>query len=163
MQTYKRKDELWSKPMATHLVLISKFARRGDKTVCTLTTLKVWAFNNLYGIKNTLIYFWEMPIFALKGIKSIKISLKRIRKCFDSNKHVWSAKIVFFHVQEWIYTHGQQIRQQQHCLSVSTTFPASQILLVPCNISDGKQVPPPLLSPMRMPEMPVTAHKSAHT
>uniref|UniRef100_A0A8C1DVX1 Polypeptide N-acetylgalactosaminyltransferase n=1 Tax=Cyprinus carpio carpio TaxID=630221 RepID=A0A8C1DVX1_CYPCA len=41
--------------------------------------------------------------------------------------------------QEWIYTHGQQIRQQQHCLSVSTTFPASQILLVPCNISDGKQ------------------------
>ncbi|XP_016114015.1 polypeptide N-acetylgalactosaminyltransferase 14-like [Sinocyclocheilus grahami] len=41
--------------------------------------------------------------------------------------------------QEWIYTHGQQIRQQQHCLSVSTTFPASQILLVPYNISDGKQ------------------------
>ncbi|XP_036437088.1 polypeptide N-acetylgalactosaminyltransferase 14 isoform X2 [Colossoma macropomum] len=41
--------------------------------------------------------------------------------------------------QEWIYTHGQQIRQQQHCLSVSTTFPASQILLMPCNISDGKQ------------------------
>uniref|UniRef100_A0A671NR89 Polypeptide N-acetylgalactosaminyltransferase n=1 Tax=Sinocyclocheilus anshuiensis TaxID=1608454 RepID=A0A671NR89_9TELE len=41
--------------------------------------------------------------------------------------------------QEWIYTHGQQIRQQQQCLSVSTTFPASQILLVPCNISDGKQ------------------------
>ncbi|XP_073672438.1 polypeptide N-acetylgalactosaminyltransferase 14 isoform X2 [Paramisgurnus dabryanus] len=41
--------------------------------------------------------------------------------------------------QEWIYTHGQQIRQKQQCLSVSTTFPASQILLVPCNISDGKQ------------------------
>uniref|UniRef100_A0A8C1EPT7 Polypeptide N-acetylgalactosaminyltransferase n=1 Tax=Cyprinus carpio carpio TaxID=630221 RepID=A0A8C1EPT7_CYPCA len=41
--------------------------------------------------------------------------------------------------QEWIYTHGQQIRQQQHCLSILTTFPASQILLVPCNISDGKQ------------------------
>lgn len=41
--------------------------------------------------------------------------------------------------QEWIYTHGQQIRQQQYCLSVSTTFPASQILLMPCNISDGKQ------------------------
>ncbi|KAB5517267.1 hypothetical protein PHYPO_G00187700 [Pangasianodon hypophthalmus] len=41
--------------------------------------------------------------------------------------------------QEWIYTHGQQIRQQHVCLSVSTTLPASQILLVPCNISDSKQ------------------------
>ncbi|XP_059354389.1 polypeptide N-acetylgalactosaminyltransferase 14-like isoform X1 [Carassius carassius] len=41
--------------------------------------------------------------------------------------------------QEWIYTHGQQIHNQQHCLSVSTTFPASQILLVPCNITDSKQ------------------------
>ncbi|KAJ8377782.1 hypothetical protein AAFF_G00253980 [Aldrovandia affinis] len=42
--------------------------------------------------------------------------------------------------QEWLYTHGQQIRQQQHCLSLSTTFPASQVLLMPCNIRDGKQV-----------------------
>ncbi|XP_014060695.1 polypeptide N-acetylgalactosaminyltransferase 14 [Salmo salar] len=41
--------------------------------------------------------------------------------------------------QEWIYTHGQQIRQQQHCLSLSTTFPASQVMLMPCNIGDGKQ------------------------
>ncbi|MCJ8750063.1 hypothetical protein PDJAM_G00195080 [Pangasius djambal] len=41
--------------------------------------------------------------------------------------------------QEWTYTHGQQIRQQHVCLSVSTTLPASQILLVPCNISDSKQ------------------------
>lgn len=41
--------------------------------------------------------------------------------------------------QEWLYTHGQQIRQQQHCLSLATTFPASQVLLVPCNIGDGKQ------------------------
>ncbi|XP_041716496.1 polypeptide N-acetylgalactosaminyltransferase 14-like isoform X1 [Coregonus clupeaformis] len=41
--------------------------------------------------------------------------------------------------QEWIYTHGQQIRQQQHCLSLSTTFPASQVMLMPCNISNGKQ------------------------
>ncbi|KAM9496152.1 polypeptide N-acetylgalactosaminyltransferase 14 isoform 1-T2 [Clarias gariepinus] len=41
--------------------------------------------------------------------------------------------------QEWIYTHGQQIRQQDVCMSVSTTLPASQILLVPCNISDSKQ------------------------
>ncbi|TRY98147.1 hypothetical protein DNTS_028494 [Danionella cerebrum] len=41
--------------------------------------------------------------------------------------------------QEWIYTYGQQIRQKNLCLSVSTTFPASQILMVPCNISDGKQ------------------------
>uniref|UniRef100_A0A4W5P5K0 Polypeptide N-acetylgalactosaminyltransferase n=1 Tax=Hucho hucho TaxID=62062 RepID=A0A4W5P5K0_9TELE len=41
--------------------------------------------------------------------------------------------------QEWIYTHGQQIRQQQHCLSLSTTFPASQVMLLPCNIGDGKQ------------------------
>ncbi|XP_052390358.1 polypeptide N-acetylgalactosaminyltransferase 14 [Carassius gibelio] len=41
--------------------------------------------------------------------------------------------------QEWIYTHGQQIHNQQHCLSVSTTFPASQILLEPCNITDSKQ------------------------
>uniref|UniRef100_A0A8C2J3D2 Polypeptide N-acetylgalactosaminyltransferase n=1 Tax=Cyprinus carpio TaxID=7962 RepID=A0A8C2J3D2_CYPCA len=48
-------------------------------------------------------------------------------------------KPAFFPTQEWIYTHGQQIRQQQHCLSILTTFPASQILLVPCNISDGKQ------------------------
>ncbi|CAB1340339.1 unnamed protein product [Coregonus sp. 'balchen'] len=40
---------------------------------------------------------------------------------------------------EWIYTHGQQIRQQQHCLSLSTTFPASQVMLMPCNISNGKQ------------------------
>ncbi|MEQ2251297.1 hypothetical protein ILYODFUR_009511 [Ilyodon furcidens] len=42
--------------------------------------------------------------------------------------------------QEWVYTHGQQIRQKQHCLSVSTTFPASQVLLLPCNMADGKQV-----------------------
>ncbi|XP_046905497.1 polypeptide N-acetylgalactosaminyltransferase 14 [Hypomesus transpacificus] len=41
--------------------------------------------------------------------------------------------------QEWIYTHGQQIRQQQHCLSLSTTFPASQVQLMPCNMGDGKQ------------------------
>ncbi|XP_034436633.1 polypeptide N-acetylgalactosaminyltransferase 14 [Hippoglossus hippoglossus] len=41
--------------------------------------------------------------------------------------------------QEWVYTHGQQIRQQQHCLSLSTTFPASQVLLLPCNMADGKQ------------------------
>ncbi|KAG9347550.1 hypothetical protein JZ751_005118 [Albula glossodonta] len=41
--------------------------------------------------------------------------------------------------KEWLYTHGQQIRQQQHCLSLSTTFPASQVLLMPCNIGDGKQ------------------------
>ncbi|XP_061098212.1 polypeptide N-acetylgalactosaminyltransferase 14 [Conger conger] len=41
--------------------------------------------------------------------------------------------------QEWLYTHGQQIRQQQHCLSLATTFPASQVLLTPCNIGDGKQ------------------------
>lgn len=45
-----------------------------------------------------------------------------------------------FSVQDWIYTHGQQIRQQQHCLSLSTTFPASQVLLLPCNMADGKQV-----------------------
>ncbi|KAK5603808.1 Polypeptide N-acetylgalactosaminyltransferase 14 [Crenichthys baileyi] len=42
--------------------------------------------------------------------------------------------------QEWVYTHGQQIRQKQHCLSLSTTFPASQVLLLPCNMADGKQV-----------------------
>uniref|UniRef100_A0A3B3TZU9 Polypeptide N-acetylgalactosaminyltransferase n=1 Tax=Poecilia latipinna TaxID=48699 RepID=A0A3B3TZU9_9TELE len=41
--------------------------------------------------------------------------------------------------QEWVYTHGQQIRQQQHCLSLSTTFPASQVLMLPCNMADGKQ------------------------
>ncbi|KAM6915590.1 polypeptide N-acetylgalactosaminyltransferase 14 isoform 2-T2 [Xenentodon cancila] len=41
--------------------------------------------------------------------------------------------------QEWVYTHGQQIRQRQHCLSLSTTFPASQVLLLPCNMVDGKQ------------------------
>ncbi|XP_015208217.2 polypeptide N-acetylgalactosaminyltransferase 14 isoform X1 [Lepisosteus oculatus] len=41
--------------------------------------------------------------------------------------------------QEWTYTHSQQIRQQQHCLSLSTNFPASQILLLPCNAEDGKQ------------------------
>ncbi|AWP20412.1 Polypeptide N-acetylgalactosaminyltransferase [Scophthalmus maximus] len=41
--------------------------------------------------------------------------------------------------QQWLYTHGQQIRQQQHCLSLSTTFPASQVLLLPCNMADGKQ------------------------
>ncbi|MBN3306206.1 GLT14 acetylgalactosaminyltransferase, partial [Amia calva] len=41
--------------------------------------------------------------------------------------------------QEWTYTHSQQIRQLQHCLSLSTTYPASQILLMPCNEGDGKQ------------------------
>ncbi|KAM4632961.1 polypeptide N-acetylgalactosaminyltransferase 14 [Polymixia lowei] len=41
--------------------------------------------------------------------------------------------------QEWVYTVGQQIRQQQVCLSLSTTFPASQVLLLPCNMADGKQ------------------------
>uniref|UniRef100_A0A8C5E5C3 Polypeptide N-acetylgalactosaminyltransferase n=1 Tax=Gouania willdenowi TaxID=441366 RepID=A0A8C5E5C3_GOUWI len=40
---------------------------------------------------------------------------------------------------EWVYTHGQQIRQKQLCLSLSTTFPASQVLLLPCNVNDGKQ------------------------
>uniref|UniRef100_A0A3B5MR55 Polypeptide N-acetylgalactosaminyltransferase n=1 Tax=Xiphophorus couchianus TaxID=32473 RepID=A0A3B5MR55_9TELE len=43
-------------------------------------------------------------------------------------------------LQEWVYTHGQQIRQQQHCLSLSTTFPASQVLMLPCNMADGKQL-----------------------
>ncbi|XP_061757142.1 polypeptide N-acetylgalactosaminyltransferase 14 isoform X2 [Nerophis ophidion] len=41
--------------------------------------------------------------------------------------------------QEWMYTPGQQIRQQHHCVSVTTTFPASQLLLLPCNMADGKQ------------------------
>ncbi|XP_030200821.1 polypeptide N-acetylgalactosaminyltransferase 14 [Gadus morhua] len=41
--------------------------------------------------------------------------------------------------QEWVYTVGQQIRQQQLCLSLSTTFPASQVMLLPCNMADGKQ------------------------
>ncbi|KAJ0026534.1 hypothetical protein NQD34_017534 [Periophthalmus magnuspinnatus] len=41
--------------------------------------------------------------------------------------------------QEWVYTVGQQIRQQHHCLSLSTMFPASQVLLLPCNMADGKQ------------------------
>ncbi|KAK6488901.1 polypeptide N-acetylgalactosaminyltransferase 14 [Huso huso] len=41
--------------------------------------------------------------------------------------------------QEWTYTHGQQLRQEQHCLSVSTTFPSSQVVLIPCNQGDGKQ------------------------
>ncbi|KAM6965486.1 polypeptide N-acetylgalactosaminyltransferase 14 [Aplochiton taeniatus] len=41
--------------------------------------------------------------------------------------------------QEWVYTPGQQIRQQHHCLALSTTFPASQVLLLPCNVGDGKQ------------------------
>lgn len=49
-------------------------------------------------------------------------------------------KLLSFLLQEWVYTHGQQIRQQQHCLSLSTTFPASQVLLLPCNMADGKQV-----------------------
>ncbi|CAL8392966.1 unnamed protein product [Gadus morhua 'NCC'] len=40
---------------------------------------------------------------------------------------------------EWVYTVGQQIRQQQLCLSLSTTFPASQVMLLPCNMADGKQ------------------------
>ncbi|KAM9798274.1 polypeptide N-acetylgalactosaminyltransferase 14 [Neosynchiropus ocellatus] len=41
--------------------------------------------------------------------------------------------------QEWVYTHGQQIRQQKLCLSLSTTFPASQVLLLPCDLADSKQ------------------------
>ncbi|XP_055005695.1 polypeptide N-acetylgalactosaminyltransferase 14-like [Boleophthalmus pectinirostris] len=41
--------------------------------------------------------------------------------------------------QDWVYTVGQQIRQEQHCLSLSTMFPASQVLLLPCNMADGKQ------------------------
>lgn len=41
--------------------------------------------------------------------------------------------------QEWAYTHGQQVRQQQLCLSLSSTFPAAQVLLLPCNMADGKQ------------------------
>ncbi|KAK3506921.1 hypothetical protein QTP70_031225 [Hemibagrus guttatus] len=44
--------------------------------------------------------------------------------------------------QEWIYTHGQQIRQQHFCMSVFTPLPAAQILLTPCNISDSRQVAP---------------------
>ncbi|GLD59982.1 polypeptide N-acetylgalactosaminyltransferase 14-like protein [Lates japonicus] len=39
--------------------------------------------------------------------------------------------------QEWCVV--RQIRQQQHCLSLSTTFPASQVLLLPRNMADGKQ------------------------
>ncbi|XP_061668824.1 polypeptide N-acetylgalactosaminyltransferase 14 isoform X1 [Syngnathoides biaculeatus] len=44
--------------------------------------------------------------------------------------------------QEWLYTAGQQIRQQHDgnkCVSVTTTFPASQILLLPCDTDDAKQ------------------------
>ncbi|XP_051908112.1 polypeptide N-acetylgalactosaminyltransferase 14 isoform X2 [Hippocampus zosterae] len=52
--------------------------------------------------------------------------------------------------QEWIYTAGQQIRQQRDadaaddpdahkCVSVTATFPASQILLLPCHADDAKQ------------------------
>ncbi|XP_062857267.1 polypeptide N-acetylgalactosaminyltransferase 14 isoform X2 [Trichomycterus rosablanca] len=41
--------------------------------------------------------------------------------------------------QEWIYTHGQQIRQKHFCLSVSNIIPPSQIVLLPCNINDSKQ------------------------
>ncbi|XP_024119818.2 polypeptide N-acetylgalactosaminyltransferase 14 [Oryzias melastigma] len=41
--------------------------------------------------------------------------------------------------QVWVYTHRQQIRQQQNCLSLSTTFPASQVLMLPCSAEDGKQ------------------------
>ncbi|XP_077365887.1 polypeptide N-acetylgalactosaminyltransferase 14 isoform X2 [Festucalex cinctus] len=43
--------------------------------------------------------------------------------------------------QEWIYTAGQQIRQHRDdkCVSVTTTFPASQILLLPCHVDDAKQ------------------------
>uniref|UniRef100_A0A8C6TGQ9 Polypeptide N-acetylgalactosaminyltransferase n=1 Tax=Neogobius melanostomus TaxID=47308 RepID=A0A8C6TGQ9_9GOBI len=43
------------------------------------------------------------------------------------------------HQVTWVYTVGQQIRQQHHCLSLSTMFPASQVLLLPCNMADGKQ------------------------
>uniref|UniRef100_A0AAY4CC39 Polypeptide N-acetylgalactosaminyltransferase n=1 Tax=Denticeps clupeoides TaxID=299321 RepID=A0AAY4CC39_9TELE len=50
-----------------------------------------------------------------------------------------ATKSVPPHSQEWIYTHAQQIRQKQHCLSLSTTFPASQVLLMPCDVGDGKQ------------------------
>ncbi|KAG7270001.1 hypothetical protein CRUP_027959 [Coryphaenoides rupestris] len=39
----------------------------------------------------------------------------------------------------WVYTVGQQVRQQQLCLSLSSTFPAAQVLLLPCNMADGKQ------------------------
>uniref|UniRef100_A0A3Q3DEE4 Polypeptide N-acetylgalactosaminyltransferase n=1 Tax=Hippocampus comes TaxID=109280 RepID=A0A3Q3DEE4_HIPCM len=53
-------------------------------------------------------------------------------------------------VHTWIYTAGQQIRQQRDadaaddpdahkCVSVTATFPASQILLLPCHADDAKQ------------------------
>ncbi|XP_053736595.1 polypeptide N-acetylgalactosaminyltransferase 14 isoform X2 [Synchiropus splendidus] len=41
--------------------------------------------------------------------------------------------------QEWVYTHGQQIRQQHLCLTLATTFPASQVLLLPCDLADSLQ------------------------
>ncbi|XP_077408761.1 polypeptide N-acetylgalactosaminyltransferase 14 isoform X4 [Vanacampus margaritifer] len=42
--------------------------------------------------------------------------------------------------QDWIYTAGQQIRQHaDKCVSVTATFPASQILLLPCHVDDAKQ------------------------
>ncbi|KAM9778157.1 polypeptide N-acetylgalactosaminyltransferase 14 isoform X1 [Syngnathus typhle] len=52
-----------------------------------------------------------------------------------------------YFTQEWIYTAGQQIRQQRRgqvagadkCVSVTATFPASQILLLPCHVDDAKQ------------------------
>ncbi|XP_057679382.1 polypeptide N-acetylgalactosaminyltransferase 14 isoform X1 [Corythoichthys intestinalis] len=44
--------------------------------------------------------------------------------------------------QEWTYTAGRQIRQRRDgnkCVSVTATFPASQILLLPCDLRDAKQ------------------------
>ncbi|XP_036398008.1 polypeptide N-acetylgalactosaminyltransferase 14-like [Megalops cyprinoides] len=42
--------------------------------------------------------------------------------------------------QVWTYTHGQQVRQGQHCLSLPTAaIPASQVMLEACSDGDRKQ------------------------
>ncbi|XP_042189197.1 polypeptide N-acetylgalactosaminyltransferase 14 isoform X2 [Callorhinchus milii] len=41
--------------------------------------------------------------------------------------------------QQWTFTHSHQIRHRQLCLSTSTVFPGSQVLLISCSKADGKQ------------------------
>ncbi|XP_077443065.1 polypeptide N-acetylgalactosaminyltransferase 14 isoform X2 [Stigmatopora argus] len=70
-------------------------------------------------------------------------SIRQRRNCLESGRAPALAPCAeLARPQEWTYTAGRQIRQRldgDKCLSVVATFPASPVLLLPCDLRDTKQ------------------------